>query len=115
MKSIEAGYEKNVVILTQNEGYVKKPFGMKKLARIIYRKYPKLCEALENRHKKYNETLELIEELEKEGKVFVIRPINPIKVGRMERKSEKLQELYEDGYNEGKRIFESMEKWLNGN
>ena len=41
----------------------------------------------------------LIEELEEKGEITVIRPINPIAVDRMERNTQKLLDLYNEGYN----------------
>ena len=46
----------------------------------------------------YNHQLDQLEELERQGKAVVIRPVNPIEVGRMERNVEKLQKLYDEGY-----------------
>ena len=47
----------------------------------------------------YNEQVEMVERLEAEGKLTVIRPINPIVVDRMERDTQKLLDLYNEGYN----------------
>ncbi|MEO3240552.1 DUF6363 domain-containing protein, partial [Parabacteroides distasonis] len=44
--------------------------------------------------------------LEAEGEAFVIRPQNPIKVGRTGSDTKKLEELYEEGYECGKIIKE---------
>jgi predicted patatin/cPLA2 family phospholipase len=46
----------------------------------------------------YNKQMELVERLEDEGWVEVLRPINPIEVGRMERDTEKMLALYQEGY-----------------
>ena len=46
----------------------------------------------------YNAQLDRIEQLEREGKAIVIRPVNPIQVGRMEKDVKKLQALYDEGY-----------------
>jgi len=49
-----------------------------------------MLHAIEVRHIKYNETLEKIEKLEKEGLVYAFRPIDEIKVGRLEKDVNKL-------------------------
>lgn len=46
----------------------------------------------------YNQTMDLIEKLEAEGKITVIRPFNPVDVGRMEKDTAKLSALYDEGY-----------------
>lgn len=104
-RSISQGYEKNVVILTRNRGYRKDSKDMK-LPSFIYRKYPAMREALAHRNSLYNSQLELLERLEDEGKVFVIRPQNPITVDRIEKDTEKLTALYDEGYECGKLISE---------
>lgn len=97
------GYRKNVVILTRNKGY-RKPDKDFYLPAFIYRRYPAIREALRLRYKTYNRTLDYIDQLEAEGRVLVIRPERPIEVGRTERNIRKLQALYEEGYEMGKRI-----------
>lgn len=91
------GYEKQVVVLTRNRGYRKKDSSMP-LAKVAYRRYPLLQEALSQRNSVYNDTMDLIEKLEDEGRIKVIRPINPVVVDRMEKDTGKLSALYQEGY-----------------
>ncbi len=89
--------ENNVVVLTRNRGYRKQIKGTK-VPPFIYRKYPLLREAINNRSKLYNEQLDLVERLEDEGRITVIRPQRPIEVNRIEKNIDKLTALYEEGY-----------------
>ena len=98
------GYEKLVVVLTRNKGYRKKDDSMP-LARLFYRRYPELIKALSQRNTVYNKTMELIEKLEDEGRIRVIRPVNPVEVGRMEKDTDKLRALYQEGYAEAERML----------
>lgn len=91
------GYTKFVVVLTRNRGYRKKNHKFK-IPRFIYSDYPAIREALKMRSIIYNRQLDMIEQLENEKHVVVIRPQEPVKVNRMERDVKKLQELYEEGY-----------------
>lgn len=91
------GYNRNVVVLTRNRGY-RKPDKKGVVPPLMYRKYPALREAIANRNKLYNTQLELIERLEDEGEIVVIRPEKPIVVDRMERDVTKLLDLYNEGY-----------------
>lgn len=111
-RAISDGYEKCVVVLTRNAGYRKQPHKFTTIIRRKYRNYPNLVEAILNRYKMYNETLDFIEELEKQNKIFVIRPIEPINVSRVEKSKEKLIALYEQGYRESKECFERLSKWI---
>lgn len=102
-RAISQGYNNNVVILTRNKGY-RKPTKGTKVPFMFYRKYPKIKEAIRLRNTIYNQEIELVEKLEKEGLITVIRPEKPIEVGRMERDIDKLTALYEEGYNLASKI-----------
>lgn len=91
------GYTKNVVILTQPQGYRKEKNRVLPLIRMKYRKYPNLVKALENRHLMYNAELELIEKQEQRGELLVIRPDFPLSVKRAEKDPAKLTACYEVG------------------
>ncbi len=97
-RAIEQGYTRPVVVLTRNKGY-RKPQKGTKVPFFMYRKYPKLKEAIRNRNSIYNKQIEHIERMEEEGRLTVIRPQRPIEVSRMERDTRKLIALYEEGYN----------------
>lgn len=95
--AIEEGYERNVVVLTRNRGYRKEVKDIR-IPSFIYRRYPMLRKALSHRCTTYNRQLEMVEQLEDEGKICVIRPKKPVIVDRIERNIRKLTDLYEEGY-----------------
>ncbi len=97
-RAIDDGYsQKNIVVLTRNRGYRKESKDIK-IPKLIYRKYPKLREALNMRSAIYNSQLDMVERMEDEGLITVIRPINPVTVDRIERDIHKLTAFYEEGY-----------------
>lgn len=104
--ALDQGYENLVVVMTRNKGYRKKDSKMG-IAKVFYRKYPNLQKALSERNAAYNRTMDLIESLEEQGKITVIRPVEPVVVGRMEKDTAKLTALYQEGYNEALRTLES--------
>ena len=109
LRAYEQGYDKCVVVLTRNRGYrksEKKAF----VPNFIYKQYPRLRVALRNRNKLYNAQLDLVERLESEGKIIVIRPEKPIVVDRMETSTQKLTDLYLEGYACAQRVMEGLEK-----
>ena len=108
MRAYEQGFDNSVVVLTRNRGYRKSDKEVI-VPRFIYKEYPRLRVALRNRNKIYNEQLELVERLEDEGKIKVIRPSKPIVVDRMETSVRKLTDLYEEGYECAKRMFEGID------
>lgn len=95
--AFEQGYEDIVVVLTRNKGYRKKE-GKMRAAKAFYRKYPNLQKALYERNAVYNQTMDMIERLEEQGKITVIRPLKPVEVGRVEKDTAKLAALYDEGY-----------------
>ncbi|MBO5815294.1 MAG: patatin family protein [Bacteroidales bacterium] len=95
--AMNQGFDKLVVVLTRNKGY-RKPDSRMPLAKIAYRRYPHLQDALRSRNAVYNRTIDLIEKLEDEGKILVIRPARPVEVSRMEKDIAKLTALYQEGY-----------------
>lgn len=111
-RAFSDGCDKLVVILTQHGGYRKGKNKALPLIKALYRKYPKMVEAMKNRALCYNASLDRLSELEREGKAFVIRPKEPVKVGRMERSAEKITELYETGYREAEEAYEKLSEFL---
>lgn len=91
------GCHKNVVILTQPAGYVRKQSHLLPLIRIKYRRYPALIRACEKRAEVYNSTLKYIRKQEKAGRAFVIRPQAPLDVGRLESNPARLERAYNMG------------------
>ena len=103
------GYPNNLIVLTRNKGYRKKPQGTSYAAKLFYSKYPLLQKAIENRNNNYNSTLDLIEEMEEKGLVTVLRPERPLEVDRMEKDIVKLNALYKEGYELASKInFEKL-------
>ena len=97
LRAHSLGFDNNLVVLTRNKGY-RKPQKPTFVPPLIYRKYPKLREAIRQRNELYNQQIELVERLESEGKLTVLRPQKPISVDRMERDTQKLINLYDEGY-----------------
>ncbi len=106
------GYERNVVILTRPAEYRKKPEN-KRLVKSFYKKYPKFAKTLESRAEKYNQTVEEIRKLEKEGRIFVIRPETPLDIGRMSHNVKKIEAVYERGRADGLACLPKLTEWLN--
>ena len=106
------GYDKNVVILTQPRDYVKGKESMLPIIKRLYRKYPKLIEALENRHIMYNDTLDYIRSEEKKGNILVISPESDLKIGHVEHNADNLKRVYEIGRKTGKKNLEKIKNFL---
>ena len=110
-KIMSMGFDRVIVVLTRPISYRKKKTNQT-FPKIYYRKYPKFAETINNRYKKYNEELEKISELEKEGKIFVIRPSKLVKIKRIEKDSNKLQEMYDLGKNDTLKVLDKLDKYI---
>lgn len=91
------GYDRNVVILTRPMGYRKSKNQTMPLVRAKLRKYPKMVEAMANRHERYNAAMDEILKQEKEGRLFIVRPPQAIGVGPVERDRSRLLAAYRMG------------------
>lgn len=108
---MKSGYEKNVIILTQVDGYQKKP-EMNKLCQFRYRHYPKYLDAMESRHNRYNAVLDEIRELESAQSAFVFRPSHKIKIRRLERSSTRILAMYELGRHDALARLDALKAFM---
>lgn len=98
LKAFEGmGYQKNLVILTQPRDFVKEQSSALNVMKFTMRKYPKLFEAMKNRHEIYNRQKEYVFEQELAGKTFVICPSEPLGISRTEKNPDELQRVYDLG------------------
>lgn len=111
------GYEKIIVVLTQPIDYRKKPVEKDKMkfARFKYRKYKKLIETMENRYKRYNNTLDRIIDMENKKEIFVIRPSKRIKINLIPKSDKEIDDTYNLGVNDCKKKLSSLKKYLSDN
>lgn len=112
--ALEQGYEKIVVVLTRDKTYRKPMLSnkMKKLYKLAYHKYPKLIEKLNTMPERYNKLQEELIDLEKEGKIFIIRPEKEVTVSRLEKDKEKLENLYKEGIAEAEKNLDALKEYL---
>lgn len=106
--SLNQGYKKNIVVLTRDITYKKNKQKFLPIVNKKYKKYPNLIKAIENRHLNYNKSLNLVNQLEKDGDVLVIRPKKPVNVSQIEKNAKKLTSLYEEGYYDAKELYDKI-------
>ena len=110
-KCISLGYKKIIVILTRPIDYRKKK-PKEFITKIKYKKYPNLVKTINTRYKNYNNSVEKIIDLENKKEIFVIRPSKSLKIKRIERNKEKLQEMYDLGVEDCKRNMKDLKEFL---
>ena len=107
------GYDRNIVVLTQPDGYVKEKNPTMPVVKMKYRRYPKLVEAMGNRHNVYNETLDYIRSREESGDLLVIRPDQALNIKKVEKDPEELKRVYQLGREVALRRLEEIKSFLN--
>lgn len=97
-RAIADGNARSLVILTQHRGYEKQANRMIGLLRARYIRYPRLVEAMARRHVLYNHQLDLVYQEEALGNAVVIQPQKPVDIDRLEKRRDRLEALYDQGY-----------------
>ena len=106
------GYDKIIAVLTRPEGtYKEDKLGF--LYKLVYRKYPNLVNSLLNMATDYEKVLAKIKDLENKEKIFVVRPPEVLKIGRLEKNRDKIQKVYDTGLNTGLKELNNIVKYLN--
>ena len=108
----EAGFDRAVVIVTQDRSYEKKPYEFMPAARARYADYPYLLEGIETRHDRYNIQRMHLWKYEREGRALVVAPQKPVEVGHVEHDSTKLLDLYIQGRQEAKRLLAEIQEFV---
>lgn len=108
--AIEQGFKNIVVVLTRDRDYRKPGISkmMKNVYKRVYRQFPKTVDKLCTLPERYNQTKELLNKLEDEGKILVIRPQKEVTVSRLEKDKKKLESLYQDGMNDAEEKIDDI-------
>lgn len=113
--AMHSGGRRHVAVLTQPREYRKGPNRLLPLLKIKYRKYPALVQAMQNRHIRYNDTLDFLYAMESASRVFVLQPQESLGIGRVEKRKDKLRAAYAAGYREAKDRFVALLTYLQNN
>ena len=110
-KMLEMDVDKIIVVLTRPLDYRKKP-SYKMINQLFYRKYPNFVETLNHRYINYNQSLDKILTLEKDKKIFVLRPSRQIKISRLEKDVKVIKEMYDLGCYDAKKQLKHLKAYL---
>ena len=108
----ERGYNRNLIVLTQPDGYRKTKSKLSPVLRFLLRRYPAIAEATVLRYKMYNRQMEEIKEREHKGISFVIRPPEALGISRTEDNPDELERVYQIGRNEAQKALPALRKFL---
>ncbi len=113
-RALEQGCDRLVVILSKNRDYVRKPQGMRPFYALRCRKYPRVVSLIDHRHIAYNQNLQQVLELEREGKAFVFAPSRPIQAGTYSMNEQTEWDLYDLGMEDFSRQQEALAAFMRG-
>lgn len=106
------GYPRNVVILTQPDGYIKKKSGMLPLIHAAMHQYPNIIRAMEVRHIRYNKQTAYVRAQELAGNTFVIRPPYSLGISRTEHDPAQLRRVYDLGRAQMEQRLRELQEFL---
>ena len=102
MKAVEDGHQHIVVIRTRESSYRKTPSSANRLMAWQFRKQPEVAQLIKEQYRIYNEALDQIEELKKQGiQITEIAPPSKMASTRSTRNHTRLVSDYHKGYSEG--------------
>ena len=106
------GYDRNVIVLTQPKGYMKKKSAAMPLKRLLLRKYPRVAEAMAVRPQLYNRQMAEIDAREESGGTLVIRPPQPLAIRHTGKDPRELERVYQTGRAEAEERLEEVVRFL---
>lgn len=111
-KFIEMGYNKTVVVCTQHDGYRKEKESISKLMPLRYGKASPFVKTMQNRPAMYNTQLDDLKRAEQNGEVLVIRPSEPLHIGRVEHDPEVIRQVYLLGRSDAQKMIEKIKAFI---
>lgn len=108
------GFEKTVIITTRQKGFRKTPPSQRmiNLYDDFYGRNALFMATLLTQEVRYNALMEEIDALEEAGKIFVLRPADPVDISRFEKDTDKLLNLYNRGRREMREQLDALEAYL---
>lgn len=110
--SLRTGYEKQIVVLTQDETFVQAENHWNDLAYFMYRKYPEFAYATTRRFELVNKTRRRCMELAEEGRIFLIMPKERLLLETLENDLRKLYRVYEQGYERAEELWPQLMAYM---
>ncbi len=82
------------------------------LFKLAFRKHPVFLKTLLQRNDEYNKTLDYCEQMEQQGRLFMIAPSPEFTIGRTEPSLEKRVGLYNHGYIVMRKEFDPLHLFM---
>lgn len=105
------GFTRNVVVLTHPQNHRVKDRDAA-LVRLFYRKYPAFCRTFEQSPADYEKTQQYLRSEEAAGSIFIIRPKEPIPVGRLSHDPQAIDRAYRMGEADALEVADKLAAWV---
>lgn len=103
-KAFELGCDRVVLILTKPEQTLRTPGKDMLFARGIQWKYPVAAESLRQRARRYNDGVAMAQEYARQGRMLIVAPDDTCGIDTLKKDRQAMEQLYEKGYADGKKI-----------
>lgn len=90
------GFSRFFVVSTRPRGYRKGPERRPALYRRYFRAFPAVADAIIDRWRRYNDTMDELDELERQGQAYVFRPVD-MRITNSEKRVARLAAAYHAG------------------
>lgn len=111
-RALDLGYEKVVAVLTRNRGYRREDSSASPLVKQALSNFQSFLDTMESEKVRYNNSLEKIEEMEKNGSAIVFAPVNELRFKSFTTNVEDLKFLYKEGYMLALEKIEEIKEFL---
>ncbi len=108
----QAGYDRNLYILTQPKGYRKEKESHLQMMRLALHRMPRIADAMSVRHSVYNRQMEEIDRKEEQKEILTIRPPESLCISRTEHDPEELERVYQIGRTEARKALPAVRSFL---
>lgn len=112
--ALQEGFDRIVIVTTRQKGFRKTPPGQRMIDLYddFYGRKTMFLATLLTQEPRYNALMDQIDELEAVGRIFVVRPTRPVDIGRFEKDTDKLLDLYNRGRRDMRARLDALAEYL---
>ena len=109
-RALAHGCDRVVVLLTRPRDYLRPPLAHREMMERVLSKWPATYAALLRRAPRYNQDVEVIREMEGEGKALLVAPSDIEGMSTLTRDKAAIERLYQMGYADGEKVLAFAKK-----
>ena len=109
-RALEQGCDRVVVLLTRPRDYLRPPLARREMMERVLARWPAAYAALLRRAVRYNRDVEIVKELERQGKALLVAPSDIEGMSTLKRDKAAIERLYQMGYADGEKVLAFAQK-----